>query len=140
MDRLWFDPSEYMVGGRWRKSTARIGVEDPSTGTMMTEIASCGADEVDEAVSALDVRVRAQILDLLAELRESHGLSYLFISHDLGVVRAVTDRVHVMRAGRIVESGPTEAVMTAPQQDYTRALIAATPRIPSDWLREGSDG
>ena len=88
---------------------------------------------LDEAVSALDVRVRAQVLDLLAALRRSHGVAYLFISHDLGVVRAVTDRVLVMEQGRIVEEGSTEAVMTAPRHDYTRRLLAATPVIPDAW-------
>jgi peptide/nickel transport system ATP-binding protein len=83
----------------------------------------------DEAVAALDVSIQAQVLNLFIRLREELGLTYLFISHDLGVIRHVADRVVVMYLGRIVESGPTSAIYAAPNHPYTQALVAEVPRI-----------
>jgi oligopeptide transport system ATP-binding protein len=83
---------------------------------------------LDEAVASLDVSVQAQVLNLLADIRDETGVTYLFISHDLAVVRQVSDKVMVMRRGRVVESGSTDRVLDRPEHPYTKALLSAVPR------------
>ena len=82
---------------------------------------------LDEAVSALDVSIQAQVLNLLSDIRASTGVAYLFISHDLAVVRQVADRTIVLRQGRIVEHGPTDQVLDHPRHEFTQTLLAAVP-------------
>jgi len=84
---------------------------------------------LDEPVSALDVSVQAQVVNLLEDVQERTGVGYLFIAHDMGVVRHVADRIAVMYLGRIVEEGPTEAICTSPRHPYTRMLIASVPAL-----------
>jgi peptide/nickel transport system ATP-binding protein len=83
----------------------------------------------DEPTSALDVTVQAEVLELLRELRDTRGMAILFVSHDLAVIAELCDRVAIMRSGQVIEQGRTQAVIAAPQQDYTRELLAAVPRL-----------
>ena len=103
-------------------STSGIGLSIARALASNAEFIVC-----DESVSALDVSVQAQVLNLLKELQEQRGLTYIFISHDLSVVKFMSDMMAVMNAGQIVEFGPSEAIYADPKQDYTKKLIAAIP-------------
>lgn len=113
-------PHEFSGGQRQRIAIARALIVSPSIVIL------------DEATSALDVSVRAQILELLADLSQRLGLSYLFVSHDLDVVRSVTDRVIILKAGKVVEQGDTAQIFASPQHPYTQSLIGSKPSLQDE--------
>jgi microcin C transport system ATP-binding protein len=124
MDRY---PHEFSGGQRQRIAIARAMALDPSFVLL------------DEPTSSLDMSVQAQIVDLLRALQAKRHLAYLFISHDLRVVRALANFVIVMRDGKVVEEGPAETIFAAPMTDYTKALIAAAFRaeaMPTQAVRQ----
>jgi ABC-type oligopeptide transport system ATPase subunit len=108
-------PHEFSGGQRQRIGLARSLALNP-------DFIVC-----DEPVSALDVSIQAQILNLLRDLQGEMGVAYLFISHDIGVVRVMSDRIAVMREGKVVETGPADTVHGSPREEYTRSLLAAVP-------------
>ena len=123
-------PHELSGGQRQRVGIARVALLAPDFVL------------ADEIVSGLDVSTQAQVLNLLKGLSRDLGLSMAFISHDLSVIRAVCDRVYVLRLGRLVEEGSCEEIFTAPKQAYTRALLDAIPppRVDPGWLERTSSG
>ena len=110
---LWRYPHEFSGGQRQRIAIARVVVLEPELILL------------DEPTSALDVSVQKQVLELLSELQQKHNISYMFISHDLNVIRSISHRVMVMKEGKVVEQGETEQLFVKPQQDYTKELLNA---------------
>lgn len=141
--KLHFDQTDDVRDGRVAQLLDQVGL-DQRHGAVLPKALSGGQRQrvaiaralaseptvliCDEAVASLDVSIQAQVLNLLSDIREQTGVSYLFISHDLAVVRQVSDEVIVMRNGKIVERGRTDEVLQSPKSAYTRRLLAAIPR------------
>jgi len=153
---LWRSVAEALSGGRSTSKALRdqavtelqrVGLTTEQAGKRPAEVSggqrqraaiaralASGAEVLvcDEAVASLDVSVRAKILNLIERLRQERGTSFLFISHDMGVVAHLADRLLVMKDGRVVESGPSAALIADPVDDYTRHLVAAVPALERD--------